>query len=64
MAHRWGEAAGVPNCLPHRFRRSRRLLAHGDIKSTMLYTGVAPSDRAKAVLRLPWRPDPKVPDGG
>jgi integrase/recombinase XerD len=70
MAHRWGEAAGVPTCLPHRFRHTyatgllrggadirvvQELLAHEDIKSTMLYTAVAPPDRAKAVLRLPWK---------
>jgi integrase/recombinase XerD len=73
MAHAWGAAADVPECLPHRFRHTyatgllrggadirvvQELLAHEDIKSTMLYTAVAPPDRAKAVLRLPWKVGP------
>lgn len=70
MTHAWGVAAKMPDCLPHRFRHTyatgllrggadirvvQELLAHEDIKSTMLYTAVAPPDRAKAVLRLPWK---------
>ena len=70
MAHRWGEQAGVPDGLPHWFRhayatgllrggrtsaRCRSPSAHEDIKSTQVYTAIAPADRAKAVLRLPWK---------
>jgi site-specific recombinase XerD len=71
MAHAWGAQADVPDCLPHRFRHTyatgllrggadirvvQELLAHEDIKSTMLYTAVA--RRIEAVLRLPWKVGP------
>ena len=63
----------MPDCLPHRLRHTyatgllrggadlrtvQELLAHEDIKSTQVYTAVAPSELAKAVLRLPWKVEP------
>jgi len=68
MARRWGQAAGVPDCAPHRWRHSfatellrqgvdirdiQKLLAHADIKSTMLYTKVEDPLLRGAILRLP-----------
>ena len=65
-----GRARRRADCLPHRFRHTyaagllrggadlrtvQELLAHEDIKSTRVYTAVAPPDRAKAVLRLLWK---------
>lgn len=61
----WGEAAGVINCTPHRFRHSyataklregvdlpliQKLMGHADISTTMRYTQVADSALARAVL--------------
>jgi len=39
MCHRWGEAAGVANCIPHRFRHS--------FASTLLDRGADLSIRVK-----------------
>jgi integrase/recombinase XerD len=74
MTARWGQRAGVPACVPHRFRHSfatdllaqgvgirviQELLAHADIKSTMLYTKVSDPQMSAAILRLPtWGPRP------
>lgn len=67
-ARRWGRSAQVPQCLPHRFRHTfatellrqgtdirviQKLLAHRDIKTTMLYTKVFDSQLSAAVLKLP-----------
>ena len=72
MTARWGRQAGVPDCVPHRFRHTfatsllrqgvdigviQRLLKHADIKSTMLYTNVSDPLLSAAILRLPsWAP--------
>src|SRR5262249_34993248 len=73
MTARRGEAAGVPDCRPHRARHSyntallragvdlrviQQLLGHEDIKSTVIYTEVANPVTAAAVLRLPWYAKP------
>jgi site-specific recombinase XerD len=65
----WGEAASLPDCLPHRFRHTyatkllesgvdvrvvKELLGHGGIKSTVVYTQVTDTALSAAVLRLPW----------
>ena len=70
LTHRWGHAAGVPHCLPHRFRHTyatrllragvdirlvKELLGHEDIKSTVIYTEVTDAALSEAVLRLPWK---------
>jgi integrase/recombinase XerD len=66
--HRWGEQAGVPHCIPHRFRHTvattllqagtkievvQRILAHADIKDTLLYCKLADDAAAAAMFRLP-----------
>jgi site-specific recombinase XerD len=71
LTHRWGEAASVPACLPHRFRHTyatrlleagvdvrvvKELLGHEDIKSTVVYTEITSATLSAAVLRLPWTP--------
>jgi integrase/recombinase XerD len=68
MTMRWGQAAKVLQCTPHRFRHTvatrlleegvdiriiREILAHADINDTMLYTKVANPQIASAMLRLP-----------
>ena len=68
LTHRWGERAGVPHCIPHRFRHSvaprlldegvdirvvQEILNHADIKETMLYTKASNPKMADAMLRLP-----------
>jgi integrase/recombinase XerD len=70
LTHRWGVAASVPECLPHRFRHTyatrllragvdirlvKELLGHEDIKSTVVYTEVTDTALSEAVLRLPWK---------
>jgi integrase/recombinase XerD len=70
MTAKWGEVAGVPDCLPHRFRHSfatqlfqrgtdirvvQALLGHADLKSTVVYTKVSDAQLFGAVLRLPSR---------
>jgi integrase/recombinase XerC len=70
LTHRWGQAAGVPRCLPHRFRHTyatrllragvdirlvKELLGPEDIKSTVIYTEVTDAALSEAVLRLPWK---------
>jgi integrase/recombinase XerC len=70
MTHRWGEAAGVAVCLPHRFRHTfatgllrsgvdvrviQEAMGHEDIKSTVIYTEVTDAALDAAMLRLPWR---------
>jgi integrase/recombinase XerD len=70
IVHRWGAAAEVPACLPHRFRHTyatrllengvdlrivKELLGHEDIKSTVVYTEVTDATLSTAVLRLPWK---------
>jgi site-specific recombinase XerD len=72
MTHRWGLAASVPDCLPHRFRHTyatrllragvdirlvKDLLGHEDIKSTVVYTEVTDAALSDAVLRLSWKLD-------
>lgn len=67
-ARRWGRAADVPHCTPHRFRHTfatdllrlgtdiriiQALLGHKDIKTTMLYTKVDHAQTAPAVMKLP-----------
>jgi integrase/recombinase XerC len=69
MTHRWGAAAGVPSCTPHRFRHTfatgllrsgvdvrviKDALGHEDIKSTVIYTEVTDAALEAAMLRLPW----------
>jgi site-specific recombinase XerD len=69
MTHRWGEAASVADCLPHRFRHTfatgllrsgvdirviKEALGHEDIKSTVIYTEVTDQALEAAMLRLPW----------
>ena len=68
MTARWGEAAGVPACLPHRFRHTfatdllragkdirfiQALLGHESVATTMVYTKVVDSQLADAVRALP-----------
>lgn len=67
MTRRWGQAAGVKTCTPHRFRHSnatdlleqlgdlrlvQEWLGHKDIKTTEGYTEVADMKRARAALVL------------
>lgn len=69
---RWGQRAGVPNCIPHRFRHSfatkllrntkdirlvQKAMGHEDISSTALYTLVTDAAEAKAVAELKWGPE-------
>jgi integrase/recombinase XerD len=69
MTHRWGTAARVPDCTPHRFRHTfatamleegtdlrlvQAALGHEDIKSTTLYTEVTQVALTAAMQRLPW----------
>lgn len=68
ITHRWGVAAKVTQCLPHRFRHSfatslvegqvdvrviAAALDHRDLKSTMVYTRVSDARQQEALLRLP-----------
>src|SRR5262249_40595202 len=68
MTHRWGERAGVAQCIPHRFRHTvattllqagtkievvQRILAHADIKDTLLYCKLADDAATSAMARLP-----------
>ena len=63
----WGEAAGVPHCLPHRWRHTygtrlferkadpraaQRLMGHQSITTTMLYTEVVDREVEAAALLL------------
>lgn len=82
--HRWGERAQVAHCIPHRFRHTvattllqagtkievvQRILAHADIKDTLLYCKLADDAAAAAMVRLPadWTqlraPRPPAPEG-
>lgn len=68
ITHRWGLAAEVPACLPHRFRHTfatslldggadiriiGEWLDHADLKSTKVYTKVSDARLQEAMLRLP-----------
>ena len=68
ITHRRGQAASVPECLPHRFRHTyagrllragvdirlvKELLGHVDIRSTVVYPEVTDAALSVAVLRLP-----------
>src|SRR5262249_52110052 len=68
MTQRWGEKAGVAQCIPHRFRHTvattllqagtkievvQRILAHADIKDTLLYCKLADDAATSAMARLP-----------
>jgi len=68
MTRRWGVTAQVPQCIPHRFRHTvattllragvpieviQRILAHADIKDTLLYCKVADQAAVSAMDRLP-----------
>jgi integrase/recombinase XerD len=68
VTHRWGRAAGVAKCLPHRFRHTfattlleqgadirlvQLLLDHEDLNSTQIYTRVSDARLGRAVLGLP-----------
>jgi integrase/recombinase XerD len=75
LAHRWGQAAGVRACTPHRFRHTfatgllqagvdirviKEALGHRDIQSTMIYTQVADLALDAAIAKLPWgKPRPE-----
>jgi integrase/recombinase XerD len=65
MCHQWGLAAGVTNCIPHRFRHTlatdllrqgrdirviQKCLGHADIKSTLVYTKVSDAQLEEAFL--------------
>ena len=65
MTQEWGEQAGVADCIPHRFRHTyasdllakgtdirviQRLLGHGSIQSTLVYTKVSDAQAFAAVL--------------
>lgn len=66
----WGQAAGVPHCIPHRFRHSfgtellkaegsnlrqvQEAMGHADISSTAIYTQVVQTDLAKTIAKLPF----------
>lgn len=69
MAARWGTAAGVADCTPHRFRHTfgtklleltknlrlvQEAMDHEDISSTTIYTKVVPGDVGRAMSALPW----------
>lgn len=66
---RWGQEAGVPKCIPHRFRHSyatelleqtsdlrvvQEALGHQSITSTAIYTRVRNERLRHAVNLLPW----------
>lgn len=68
MTHAWGKAAGVPLCLPHRFRHTfatdllrqgtdirviQALLNHADLGTTAVYTKVVDAQTGAAIQRLP-----------
>ncbi|HYE94419.1 MAG TPA: tyrosine-type recombinase/integrase [Terriglobales bacterium] len=69
MVAKWGKAAGVADCTPHRFRHSfatkllestknlrlvQEALDHEDIASTTIYTRVVPGAVGAAVRALEW----------
>jgi site-specific recombinase XerD len=69
MVARWGKAAGVVDCTPHRFRHTfatrlleltkdlrlvQEAMGHADIASTTIYTKVAEGAVAAAVSGLSW----------
>jgi site-specific recombinase XerD len=73
---RWGAEAGVPKCIPHRFRHSyatelleatsdlrvvQEALGHQSIVSTQIYTRVRSERLRQAVNLLPW--GRKAPEG-
>lgn len=68
MTRRWGAAARVAGCLPHRFRHTvatemlrggedirviQKVLDHADLKSTAVYTKVHDEQIRGAMLKLP-----------
>jgi site-specific recombinase XerD len=70
-ARRWGQAAGVADCTPHRFRHTfgtellekgvdirliQVLMDHADLRSTQIYTQVVDSRAFGAMLKLSSRP--------
>lgn len=69
MTQRWGRAAGVANCTPHRFRHTfatgllqagvdirviQEAMGHEDISSTMIYTEVTDQAVAAGIGKLRW----------
>jgi len=65
MTAAWGQEAGVSDCIPHRFRHTyasdllargtdirviQRLLGHGSIQSTLVYTKVSDAQAFAAVM--------------
>lgn len=70
VTKRWGTAAHVAKCTPHRFRHAfatrlleqekdlrlvQEALGHADIKSTTIYTKVSPERLRVALDRLTWK---------
>jgi site-specific recombinase XerD len=78
MCHQWGEAAGVTNCIPHRFRHTfastlldrgadirfiQALLGHSRLDTTEIYTKVVNKNLVDAVKLLSRKGAPDVTPG-
>jgi integrase/recombinase XerD len=79
MTQRWGEAADVGNCIPHRFRHTfasdlldrdadirfiQALLGHSRLDTTEIYTKVTNRKLVHAVSLLSNRPQVTGPSSG
>lgn len=77
LTRAWGQAAGVAQCTPHRFRHTfatallrvsrdlrkvQEALGHADVSSTVIYTEVAAEELAREVAKLRFGPSDGLPE--